>query len=232
VAPGDPFHGAKADSLNSTVRLAWFNRGVAWVSLGLSGLFGLLGVGLRSWAHMRRTGRSPIRRGAGMSGWMGLAALALAFVAGPVGELAFDAPRVVDGEWFTGPGLALSVAGIAALLWSQSSMGDSLRIGVDPAERTALVTGGPFRWVRNPIYSAMLVYVAGVALLVPNAGSLVALGVLALGLELHVRLVEEPYLAATHGSSYASYAARVGRFIPGVGKLRRLPRRRTTADTS
>jgi protein-S-isoprenylcysteine O-methyltransferase Ste14 len=34
-----------------------------------------------------------------------------------------------------------------------------------------------------------------------------------------VRLVEEPYLAATHGSSYASYAAAVGRFVPGVGKL-------------
>ena len=97
-------------------------------------------------------------------------------------------------------------------------MGDSLRIGVDPDERTALVTAGPFRWVRNPIYSAMLVYVAGVALLVPNPASLAAFGVLALGLDLHVRLVEEPYLAATHGSSYASYAARVGRLaLPGWG---------------
>jgi protein-S-isoprenylcysteine O-methyltransferase Ste14 len=197
----------------------WFNRGMAWVSLGLSGLFGLLGVGLRTWVHTRRTGRSPIRRGAGMSGWMGLGALVLVFVAGPVAELAFDARRLLDSDWLAGPGLALSLAGLAALLWSQSSMGDSLRIGVDPTERTALVTAGPFRWVRNPIYSAMLVYVAGVALLVPNAASLAAFGVLALGLDLHVRLVEEPYLAATHGSSYASYAARVGRFVPGVGKL-------------
>jgi protein-S-isoprenylcysteine O-methyltransferase Ste14 len=154
-----------------------------------------------------------------MSGWMALGALALLFVAGPVAELSFGATRLVDSGWFAGPGLALSMAGLAALLWSQSSMGDSLRIGVDPAERTALVTAGPFRWVRNPIYSAMLVYAAGVALLVPNAASFVAFGVLALGLDLHVRLVEEPYLAATHGSSYASYAARVGRFVPGVGKF-------------
>src|SRR5688572_22392784 len=100
----------------------WFNRGMAWVSLGLSGLFGLLGVGLRTWVHTRRTGRSPIRRGAGMSGWMGLGALVLVFVAGPAAELAFDATRLLDTDWLAGPGLALSLAGLAALLWSQSSM--------------------------------------------------------------------------------------------------------------
>lgn len=154
-----------------------------------------------------------------MSGWVGLGGLGLLFIAGPVAEIAFGAPRLVDSDWLAGLGLASSVAGLAALLWSQSSMGDSLRIGVDPAERTALVTKGPFRWVRNPIYTAMLVYVVGVALLAPNIVSLVALAVLALGLDLHVRLVEEPYLAATHGSAYASYAARVGRFVPGVGRL-------------
>ena len=192
---------------------------MAWVSLGLSGLFGLLAVGLRTWIHIRRTGRSPLRGGAGMTGWIGLAALALLFVAGPVAELAFDAPRLVDSDWLAGLGLAVSALGLVGLLWSQSSMGDSLRIGVDPSERTALVTAGPFRWVRNPIYSAMLVYVAGVALLVPNAAGLIAFGVLALGLDLHVRLVEEPYLVATHGSSYAGYAARVGRFVPGVGRF-------------
>jgi protein-S-isoprenylcysteine O-methyltransferase Ste14 len=154
-----------------------------------------------------------------MSGWLAILLIALVFVAGPVAEVAFDAPRLVDSDWLSGAGLALSVLGLAALLWSQSSMGDSLRIGVDPSERTALITGGPFRWVRNPIYSAMFVYVAGVAMLVPNVPELVALGLLALGLDLHVRQVEEPYLAATHGDSYARYAARVGRFVPGVGRL-------------
>jgi protein-S-isoprenylcysteine O-methyltransferase Ste14 len=192
---------------------------MAWVSLGLSALFGLLGIGVRTWVHRRRTGRSPIRHGAGMNGGMALGALALAFVAGPIAALAFGAKRLVHSDWSAGLGLALSVVGLAALLWSQSSMGDSLRIGVDPRERTALVTTGPFRWVRNPIYSAMLLYVAGVALLVPNAGGFVAVAALALALDLHVRLVEEPYLAASHGSSYASYASRVGRFVPGIGKF-------------
>jgi len=148
-----------------------------------------------------------------------LGAVALACCAGPVADIAFKVKRLVDGPWVAGPGLALSVLGLAALLWSQWSMGDSLRIGVDPNERTTLITGGPFHLVRNPIYSAMLMYLVGVALLVPNPASFVAFWLLAVGIDLHVRFVEEPYLKATHGSSYASYAARVGRFIPGLGKL-------------
>lgn len=35
-----------------------------------------------------------------------------------------------------------------------------------------------------------------------------------------VTVVEEPYLLAVHRATYASYAARVGRFVPGVGLLR------------
>jgi protein-S-isoprenylcysteine O-methyltransferase Ste14 len=33
-------------------------------------------------------------------------------------------------------------------------------------------------------------------------------------------LVEEPYLLRSHGGRYASYASRVGRFVPGFGKLK------------
>jgi protein-S-isoprenylcysteine O-methyltransferase Ste14 len=154
-----------------------------------------------------------------MSGSVALGAVAAAFVAGPVAELAFDARRMLRSDRLSGFGLAVSGLGLVVLLWSQSSMGASLRIGVDPSERTDLVTDGPFRWVRNPIYSAMVVYVSGVALLIPNPASFVAAGGLAVGVDLHVRLVEEPYLAAAHGGFYASYAARVGRFVPGVGKL-------------
>jgi protein-S-isoprenylcysteine O-methyltransferase Ste14 len=36
---------------------------------------------------------------------------------------------------------------------------------------------------------------------------------------LQVRAVEEPYLLSVHGDAYATYAARVGRFVPGVGRL-------------
>ena len=93
----------------------------------------------------------------------------------------------------------------------------SWRIGVDPAARTDLVTGGVFGAVRNPIFTAMLVATAGLVLLVPNLVSAAAFGVLVAAFEVQVRLVEEPYLRATHGRAYDAYRATVGRFLPRVG---------------
>jgi protein-S-isoprenylcysteine O-methyltransferase Ste14 len=43
--------------------------------------------------------------------------------------------------------------------------------------------------------------------------------VITLALELQVRAVEEPYLIRSHGDAYRAYAARVGRFLPGIGRL-------------
>jgi protein-S-isoprenylcysteine O-methyltransferase Ste14 len=125
------------------------------------------------------------------------------------------------GNWI---GLVLAVCGIVITFGAQLAMGDSWRVGVDPEERTVLVTEGPFRWVRNPIYSAMKATVLGLVLMVPNALAVAAFIALVTALELQVRLVEEPYLLRTHGREYASYAARVGRFVPGVGLLHGAPK--------
>ena len=58
-----------------------------------------------------------------------------------------------------------------------------------------------------------------VALMVPSWIALAGVAALFIALELQVRVVEEPYLRRTHGRAYADYASRVGRFVPGVGKL-------------
>ena len=92
---------------------------------------------------------------------------------------------------------------------------------MDPTERTSLVTSGPFALVRNPIYAAMIPFFAGIALIVGNAVGLAAVACAVTSLELQTRVVEEPHLRRTHGEEYASYAARVGRFVPGVGRLSR-----------
>jgi protein-S-isoprenylcysteine O-methyltransferase Ste14 len=74
--------------------------------------------------------------------------------------------------------------------------------------------------VRNPIYTAMLVFGFGLTLLTTNFVTIAGL-VLTIGaLEMQVRRVEEPYLLAKHGAAYRRYTASVGRFIPGVGLIR------------
>ncbi|NNL65855.1 MAG: isoprenylcysteine carboxylmethyltransferase family protein, partial [Myxococcales bacterium] len=113
----------------------------------------------------------------------------------------------------------LALLGIGGGLLAQLGMGSSWRVGVDESETTALVTDGLFRFVRNPIFSFIGLSAIGFVLLVPNLVSLAAAGLTAIGIELQVRAVEEPYLARTHGAAYADYAARVGRFVPGVGRI-------------
>lgn len=115
-------------------------------------------------------------------------------------------------------GAVLVLVGIAGAFAAQVTMGNSWRVGVDQSERTELVTTGIYQWVRNPIFSFIGVSIVGYALVIPNLWMLVATTLLGLGVQLQVRFVEEPYLLAQHGEKYQSYMARVGRFLPAVGK--------------
>jgi protein-S-isoprenylcysteine O-methyltransferase Ste14 len=194
------------------------------VALVLYAVWGATAFGLRMLIQFRRTGDTGFRSQAGRPGsaewWARLSfvgALALGLAA-PIADLAglepFDA---LDGRGVALIGVLLAVLGIVGTLLAQLAMGNSWRIGVEPSERTDLVTGGVFNLVRNPIFTTMGVTAAGLALVVPNVVALVGLVVLVFALELQVRVVEEPYLRSVHGDAFAGYTARVGRFVPGVG---------------
>ena len=189
------------------------------VAMVLVAAFGIFALGLRGWVHWRRTGDTPFRGTDGMSGVMAMVLALLAYLAGPVLDVTDVVPRLVGARWLTGLGVALAVAGIAGTLWAQFAMGESWRVGVDTEERTALVTSGPFRWVRNPIYTAMLVFSVGLTLVVPNVASVAALVAIVSTLEYHVRAVEEPYLVRVHGTEYTRWASHAGRFLPGLGRF-------------
>ncbi len=138
-------------------------------------------------------------------------ALVLADVLEPIDDL--------DTTGFHVAGFILAAVGIVGTFAAQMAMGASWRIGVDPEETTDLVTGGVFAYVRNPIYTFMIIAWIGFALLVPTWLSLAAVPAGIIGLEIQVRLVEEPHLIRTHGEPYRAWASRVGRFVPGLGKL-------------
>jgi protein-S-isoprenylcysteine O-methyltransferase Ste14 len=191
----------------------------------------VLGLGLafgwRSVVQWRRTGDTGLRLDAGPVGsrrwWAKLlfvAALLLG-AAGPVADLVGMAPvAVLDRAGLRWAGLGLAAVGVLATLAAQLNMGASWRVGVDPGERTDLVTGGVFAVARNPIFTAMAVTSAGLALAAPNPVSVAATVVLLVSIQVQVRAVEEPYLAGVHGPAYAAYTVRVGRFLPNIGRRR------------
>jgi protein-S-isoprenylcysteine O-methyltransferase Ste14 len=151
---------------------------------------------------------------------VGLAALLLAVGLG-AGFHAARGPEALGvwpaPTWVAAAGWSLAVAGLSLVAIAQREMGRSWRVGIDDRP-TSLVDTGIFALVRNPIYSGLLAMVGGVALIAPCAWT-VCLGLMTLMmLSLQTRL-EERHLAGQHGESFVRYAARVGRFVPGFGRL-------------
>jgi protein-S-isoprenylcysteine O-methyltransferase Ste14 len=198
-----------------------------WLALALYAVYLALAFGLRTLIQLRRTGATGFHGVGGRPGsaeWLAGVGFAVALVLGvaaPVLALldVVEPIAALDETALRVAGIVLAVAGIAATVAAQLAMGTSWRIGVDPGERTELVTHGPFAVVRNPFFAALVPTALGLALLVPSWVAIVALAGLAVALELQVRVVEEPYLLRAQGRAYADYAARVGRFVPGVGRL-------------
>jgi len=195
-------------------------------ALVLFGIYLGVGFGLRTYIQVRRTGDSGFRGISGSFGtaewWAGtlfvvaLAAGVLGLISASLGVEPLGALSAPVIQW---TGVVVTLVGIVATFVTQLEMGTSWRIGVDETEHTDLVTTGPFALVRNPIFSAMAATGAGLAFMVPNVVSLLGLLLLMVALELQVRVVEEPFLRRLHGTDYESYAARVGRFLPSLGRL-------------
>jgi protein-S-isoprenylcysteine O-methyltransferase Ste14 len=195
----------------------------AWMLAG----FVVLTLGVRVAIQLLRTGGTGLiglRRGAGLVDWLS----GILFVGGMAASIVslqlvlqddLGTIDALDTNLLHVIGIVLAAAGGSAVFLAQLGMGASWRIGVSDDQDTDLVTTGWFSLVRNPIYTAMIVAWLGLALLAPTWLAFAAVVVITLGLELQVRFVEEPYLLRTHGDAYGSYAARVGRFVPWVGRL-------------
>lgn len=196
------------------------------VALLLYAVFFGVAFGWRTWLQWRRTGDTGLRIHAepGTLQWwakLGFVAALVAGVVAPVAGLAgLSLVPLLDVAWVRIVGAITAVVGILATAGAQWQMGESWRIGVDPAERTGLVTAGVFARIRNPIFTAMVIAAAGFTLLVANWVAVVGLVALVAALEVQVRAVEEPYLARIHGAAYHAYASDAGRFVPGIGRTR------------
>lgn len=197
------------------------------VALTCWSLFALLALALPIALQIRRSGSSGFKRPSGRFGsaeWIAGAGLVSAIALGVAAPLLAQSDDVgpiaaLDHSWTRVCGVLLFALGLVAVVATQQAMGRSWRIGVDPGERTGLVTAGPFTVVRNPIFTAMMLTWIGLALMVPSVVAVTSVAALVGSLEIQTRLVEEPYLLRKQGESYASYARRVGRFVPGIGRL-------------
>ncbi len=121
-------------------------------------------------------------------------------------------PRWQQGDWNTGS-TVLWLAGLLQGLWAvASNRPGNFNIRPAPKAGGRLVQHGPYRWVRHPMYSALLLLAAGCALAL---ATLSAWGLwLALLAVLRIKAaLEEAWMTRAH-PDYAGYRARTRRFLP------------------
>jgi protein-S-isoprenylcysteine O-methyltransferase Ste14 len=116
-------------------------------------------------------------------------------------------------DWARWLGLALSTAALPLLIWMFRSLGGNITDTVDTRKNATLVTRGPYRWIRHPLYSFGTLFFLGIILMAANW--LIALcGGIALTMLALRTPREEAQLVEKFGDEYRGYMAHTGRYLP------------------
>jgi protein-S-isoprenylcysteine O-methyltransferase Ste14 len=113
-------------------------------------------------------------------------------------------------------GLTVMWLGLALRVWAVATLGRAFRTTVEVDPGQAVVSSGPYRRVRHPSYTGLLLIVAGVGIAVGNWLALagcVALPLAAIVRRIHV---EEAELTSVLGEPYRAYQGRTKRLVPGL----------------
>jgi protein-S-isoprenylcysteine O-methyltransferase Ste14 len=127
-----------------------------------------------------------------------------------------------DSAWqFGSTGLSVAApiimwAGLAVRMWAIVVLGQSFRTTVEVDTGQQVVDRGPYRWVRHPSYTGILLLMVGLSLVYGNWPALAVLLVLPTGVLIHRIFVEEAVLTEVTGRAYTDYAAHTKRLVPGV----------------
>jgi protein-S-isoprenylcysteine O-methyltransferase Ste14 len=113
-------------------------------------------------------------------------------------------------------GLVLMCAGIALRQWAVSTLGRFFTIDVRVEPGQTVVEGGPYRWVRHPAYTGLILVFVGFGLALGNwASLLVAAVVPTIGLVYRIRFEERALLDGL-GEPYRRFAEGRRRLVPGI----------------
>lgn len=115
--------------------------------------------------------------------------------------------------WIAWAAVAVCAVGLAATWICWKKMGRQWRMGIDPTERSQLISTGPYAYVRHPIYAISQAIMIASICAIPSP-LMIAAGAVHLILIQWEALREEKYLLNVDRAAYEAYCLRVGRFIP------------------
>ncbi|MBU1239052.1 isoprenylcysteine carboxylmethyltransferase family protein [Myxococcota bacterium] len=119
--------------------------------------------------------------------------------------------------WMRALGWPLLMVGFLMESGSQFYMGKSFRMGLDE-EHTELLITGPYHFVRNPVYTGLILSLAGITLITLSPYTIMGAIWMISTISIQTRL-EEQHMMKMHGQRYETYARRTGRFFPLLGRF-------------
>jgi protein-S-isoprenylcysteine O-methyltransferase Ste14 len=120
-------------------------------------------------------------------------------------------------EWLRWTGVGLGFLTVPMAYWVFRSLGRNVSETVLTKPSHQLVTHGPYRWIRHPLYSMGIALVFAIGLMAENWFILLIGLVALLGIRTVVVPVEEAALVDTFGDEYRDYMATTGRLLPRIG---------------
>jgi protein-S-isoprenylcysteine O-methyltransferase Ste14 len=126
------------------------------------------------------------------------------------------APRHAEAQPLTGVvGLALTVAGVAFAIWARLTIGRNWSAMVTLKENHELVRRGPYRIVRHPIYTGILLAMLGSAIAFGRWPGYAGFAIAFVAFK-QKSLTEEQFMVEQFGDAYVRYRTEVKALIPGV----------------
>ena len=129
--------------------------------------------------------------------------------------------KILDTTFLSGAwaihslGLLLTLLGCGLAVWARIVLGSNWSGTVTVKENHVLITGGPYAWVRHPIYSGFLLALVGTVLVLGKFLWLLAVGFALLATWMKSR-AEEGFMQQEFGEQYIAYKQRVKALIPGM----------------
>ncbi len=117
------------------------------------------------------------------------------------------------GPWVETLGIAITAAGLLFTIWARTYLGRNWSGTVTVKVGHQLIRSGPYRWVRHPIYSGLILATIGTAIVRGQVRGIVAVVLLWIGFVMKSR-IEERVMAATFGSEYEEYSRTTGAIVP------------------
>jgi protein-S-isoprenylcysteine O-methyltransferase Ste14 len=128
---------------------------------------------------------------------------------------AFDGRFLSIAVWPFWVGAALTLAGLLFTVWARVHLGRNWSGTITVKQDHALITSGPYGFVRHPIYTGLLLALIGTALARGEWRGVVAVA-LALWAFWRKLRIEERWMREQFGSAYEEYSGRVAALIPFV----------------